>query len=143
MTIERLSLHDVPEVAALHGEALGGLLSRLGSYALRAYYMACARSVSATGFVARDSAGLQGFVLGAANPAELRREVVAREPIRIMSGVLLGVLRLPESIPWLLKSFIAALHNCICRTRYTCRSPSRPCSWRGRSRSRRWSRRCS
>jgi len=105
MTIERLSLRDVPEVVALHGEALGGLLSRLGKEALRAYYTACARSPSATALVARDSAGLLGFVLGTANPGKLRREVIGREPVRVLSGVALGALRRPSTIPWLLKSF--------------------------------------
>jgi ribosomal protein S18 acetylase RimI-like enzyme len=106
MSIERLSLRDVPDVVALHGEALEGLLSRLGPDAMRAYYVGCAEAVNATGLVARGSDGLQGFVLGSANPTKLRREVIEREPMGVLGGVALGVLRRPGNLPWLLKSLL-------------------------------------
>ena len=105
MTIERLTLRDVDGVAALHGESLRGLLTRLGPRAMRAYYTACAESASATGFVVRGHDGLEGFVLGSADPAELRREVIGRKPRRFLTGVALGVLRRPGTLRWLVRGF--------------------------------------
>lgn len=103
MSIERLNPRDVAEVAALHGESLTGLLTRLGPRARRAYYAACATSPFATGFVARGRDGLEGFVLGSANPAELRREVIGRDPMRFLAGIAMGVLRRPSNLRWLVR----------------------------------------
>jgi ribosomal protein S18 acetylase RimI-like enzyme len=103
VSIEQLSSRDVADVAALHGESLTGLLARLGPRARRAYYAACATSPFATGFVARSSEGLEGFVLGSANPAELRREVIGRDPLRFLAGIAAGVLRRPSNLRWLMK----------------------------------------
>ena len=104
MSIEPLTQRDVADVAALHGETLTGLLTRLGPRATRAYYAACATSRFATGFVARNGGDLDGFVLGSANPTELRRDVIARDPMRILVGIVVGVLRRPGNLRWLVKS---------------------------------------
>lgn len=102
MTIEPLTRRDVDEVAALHGEALRGLLTRLGPRAIRAYYTACAESAFATGLVVRGSGGLDGFVLGSADPAQLRRELILRNPDRFLTGIAMGVLRRPSTLWWLI-----------------------------------------
>jgi ribosomal protein S18 acetylase RimI-like enzyme len=103
--IARLTPADVDEVAALHGASLRGLLTRLGPSATRAYYAGAAKSPFALGYVARGNHGLEGFVLGSIEPAELRRDVVGREPVRILAGVAAGLLRRPGNLRWLLKSF--------------------------------------
>jgi ribosomal protein S18 acetylase RimI-like enzyme len=106
--LARLTSADVDEVAALHAASLRGLLTRLGPAATRAYYLAAAAAPLATGYVARSDHGLEGFVLGSVAPVQLRRDVVGREPVRIVAGVAVGLLRRPGNLRWLLKSFGSA-----------------------------------
>lgn len=105
MKIERLTPADADAVAALHEAALRGLLTRLGPTAIRAYYRAAATSPFATGYVTLGDQGVEGFVLGSVAPAALRRDVLARAPVRMLVGVVIGVLRRPANVRWLVQSF--------------------------------------
>jgi ribosomal protein S18 acetylase RimI-like enzyme len=104
VTIARLTLADVDDVAALHGSSLRGLLTRLGPSVTRAYYAAAATSPFATGYVARSDHGLDGFVLGSTSPGQLRRDILGRKPVRILAGIATGVIRRPGNLRWLLQS---------------------------------------
>ena len=104
MTIERLGRQHAAAVAALHGASLSGLLTQLGPAALRAYYIACAESPLAAGFVALDSNTVQGFVLGSTATGDLRRDVIRRNPVGVVAGIAAGVLRRPAVLRWLIGS---------------------------------------
>jgi ribosomal protein S18 acetylase RimI-like enzyme len=104
MTIERFGRQHAAAVAALHGASLSGLLAQLGPAALRAYYIACAESPLATAFVALDGSTVQGFVLGSTATSDLRRDVIRRNPVGVVAGIVAGVLRRPTVLRWLIRS---------------------------------------
>jgi len=100
-----LALEHVDQVAALHCATLTGLLSELGAPAVRAFYTGCVRARSAVGFVDLHNGEVRGFVLGSARPGGLKRAVLRQNPAGTTAGVLLGLLRRPAAIAWLMKSF--------------------------------------
>ena len=100
-----LAVEHAQRVARLHCSCLTGLLSQLGPGASRAFYAGCARAESATAFVCLEEGEIRGFVLGSVCPGRLKREVVRLNPLGILSGICIGVLRRPAALRWLVKSF--------------------------------------
>ena len=100
-----LGPEHVGQVARLHCAALTGLLSELGETAARAFYAGCVKTGAASGFVYLRQEEVCGFVLGSVHPDRLRRAVVRSNPAGALCGVLLGILRRPAALGWLLKSF--------------------------------------
>jgi ribosomal protein S18 acetylase RimI-like enzyme len=94
----------VDAVARLHGASLTGLLTALGPRAIRAYYLGAAKAPSTRAFVAMEGGILTGFVLGAARPSDLRREIVAANRGGIFMGLAIGLVLRPKVLPWLLGS---------------------------------------
>lgn len=88
----------VKEVAALHVEALGGLLSSLGETAARAFYRGYLMSPSCVAFVAEDHGRVRGFVLGAKNPEQMKRDALRARPLRLFTGLGVGLLRRPDRL---------------------------------------------
>jgi len=103
--IAPMGLEHVEQVARLHCAALTGLLSGLGESAAKAYYTGCVRAGSAVGFVYLKEGAVRGFVLGSIHPDRLKHEAVRSNPAGTLAGVLLGVLRRPAALAWLVKSF--------------------------------------
>jgi ribosomal protein S18 acetylase RimI-like enzyme len=101
MTIVRMTREHVDGVARLHCEHLSGLVSTLGARAARAFYTGCTRTGLATGFVAIDDGLVRGFVLGSIEPANMRREVVRRNPVGILVGTISGLIAHPAALGWL------------------------------------------
>lgn len=97
MLIVPLSRELVGAVARLHCCTLKGLLSTLGVRAARAYYMACIESPSSVALVCVEHDMVCGFVLGSADPATLRAEVLRAAPVRILSAVCLRLAAKPST----------------------------------------------
>ena len=103
--IETFKRSHVNAVAQLHIHSLTGLLRDLGPRATRAYYHGAARSSSAIGYVCVEESGLVGFVLGSANPQQLRREILTNSFFQTILGTCSGVVRKPSTFRLLLSSF--------------------------------------
>lgn len=95
----------VRQVARLHCATLTGLLTELGAPAARAFYAGCVRVGSARGFVDVEDGAVRGFVLGSLRPADLKKEVFRRNPLGVIVGLKLAVLRKASLLAYLYRSF--------------------------------------
>ena len=111
VTIAPMEPEHVRAVAHLHCATLRGLLSELGVSAATAYYDACTRGRLAAAFVAIEDGAVQGFVLGASQPAALRREVLRTSPIGVFRGMAVGILRRPRALIWLVRSRVGPVEG--------------------------------
>lgn len=100
-----LAMEHVPHVARLHCRTLTGLLAELGNSAAQAYYTGCFRTGLLTAFVDIQDGKVMGFVCGSMHPDKLRSAMFRRNPFEIMTGTIIGLLRRPTAIKWLLNSF--------------------------------------
>ena len=103
--IEPLQSAHVRAVAELHVATLTGLVTMLGVRVARTFYEGCAESPLAIGFVAIDQGVVRGFVLGSTAPAQLKRDVIARHPVRTAYAMVAGALGEPSGLAWLARSF--------------------------------------
>ena len=94
--IGRLKDRHVNAVAALHAANLPGLLTSLGPLSVRAYYTGCARTRTATAFVAECDGQVRGFVIGAARPAHMKRRVFHYNRLAIAAAFILALARRPS-----------------------------------------------
>jgi ribosomal protein S18 acetylase RimI-like enzyme len=99
-----LSEQHVEQVARLHCAEVNGLLQRLGTAAARAYYRGAVRSGLALAFVELEEGEVAGFVLGSVHPDQLRRGVIRANLAGTTWGIVLGILKRPASLRWLLRS---------------------------------------
>ena len=100
-----LGPEHVNQVARLHCATLTGLLSELGGAAARAFYAGCVRAGSAAAFVYVNEGEVRGFVLGSTRPDTLKQAVVRKNPVGTLAGMLVGILRKPAGLAWLLRSY--------------------------------------
>lgn len=100
-----LGLDHVDQVAKLHCATLTGLLTKLGETAARAFYIGCVKTGTAVGFVDLQEGKVRGFVMGSVHPDTLKRAIVKKNPVGMLAGLFLGVLRRPVAAVLLLKSF--------------------------------------
>jgi ribosomal protein S18 acetylase RimI-like enzyme len=103
--IVHMGAEHVDEVARLHCDSLKGLLTALGPRAARAYYAGTVQTAAAVGLVFLEGSRVRGFVLGAADPGAMKRDVVRANPLGIAAALSAAVLTRPTSIGWLLRSF--------------------------------------
>src|SRR3954466_4292758 len=102
--ITRLGPEYVDQVAALHRKTLTGLLARLGTPAIAAYYTGCAKSDLAIGLVDVEDGIVRGFVLGSMHPERLNGEAARKNPFGVALSVAAGVAAHPSRMPLLLQS---------------------------------------
>jgi ribosomal protein S18 acetylase RimI-like enzyme len=102
--ITRLGAEYVSQVAALHQKTLTGLLARLGTHAIAAYYTGCVKSDLAIGLVDVEDGIVRGFVLGSMHPERLNGEAARKNPFGVALSVAAGVAAHPSSMPLLLQS---------------------------------------
>lgn len=98
MLIRSMQSRDVLAVTRLHQKTLGGLLTRLGSAAIRAYYSGALLSGAAIALVAEHGDELAGFVFGSMHPGELKRIALRRNPVGVVTGLALGIVRRPSNL---------------------------------------------
>src|SRR4051794_7712279 len=100
--LEPMRREHVGAVAALHREALPGLLSALGPAAVRAAYEGYLASPRGLGFVDVELGALSGFVVGSDTPRLWRREALRANRRAILLGVAGGLLARPRALPYVL-----------------------------------------
>jgi ribosomal protein S18 acetylase RimI-like enzyme len=91
-TLTPIRREHVAAVAALHHQALGGLISLLGPTAIASLYRGYLASPRCTGLVAEIEGVVRGFVLGSVDPDGLRRDALRAN----LTGIAWGVLRRPR-----------------------------------------------
>lgn len=104
--VVRMGREHVDAVARLHCSSLGGLLSRLGAPAVRAYYRGALRTGQLEAFVYLADGVVAGFVSGSAQPRELKRGVLQANPFGMLAGTVTGALLRPSSLRWLAQGFL-------------------------------------
>jgi ribosomal protein S18 acetylase RimI-like enzyme len=95
-TLTPIRREHVPAVAALHHQALGGLISLLGPAAIASVYRGYLASPRCTGWVAEIDGVVRGFVLGSIDPDGMRRDALRANLTGIACGVARGVLQRPR-----------------------------------------------
>ena len=83
-------------VADLHLKYLTGLLSDLGKYVVRSFYLGAAESPYAIARVYESGGKVTGFVLGSVSSGKLRKEIFRKRILQTLIGTSLGVLRKPK-----------------------------------------------
>ena len=94
--IKVFTREHVEAVSELHLKYLTGLLSELGSLAVRSFYLGVADSQCAIARVYESEGRVTGFVLGASSAEMLRKEILRRRFVHTVFGIGLGVLRKPR-----------------------------------------------
>jgi ribosomal protein S18 acetylase RimI-like enzyme len=103
--ITRLDPEHVEDVARLHNQTLTGLLTALGPSAIRAFYAGCVKTRATIAFVYVEDAVARAFVLGSLRPDKLKMEALRANPGGTLAGMVVGIVRRPSSLVWLVKSF--------------------------------------
>lgn len=106
ITLRQISLADVPECVCIHMQAFQGFfLTFLGEQFLRELYTAIASDPSGIGFVAGNSEGLLGFVVGTDQPPGLYRRLLRRRWWNFALASLGALIKRPGIFPRLLRAF--------------------------------------
>ena len=101
--IRRLEAQDVPAVAQLHHASMGNSLwAQLGIGFLEALYRGLLLDASFIGFVYEEDGRVGGFIAGTEDAAGLFGRTLRRHALHLVVPTLLGLLRRPRVLLWLL-----------------------------------------